>query len=398
MLWYTLTPLDVMLFRDAKPFTPGVRAWAGSVFPPNGHTIAGALRGLLGEEAQFQLKGPFFCRATQDEPKVRLYLPRPLGFVGSTPLVPLVWGEKLPLGQALWDKREPCPLCTPPRTETQDQDDDDEDFGSEDKYRQYLPSDVVERYLTQGKIDPNDWLVNSDNDGEDRPWAVETRPHNAIEMGSRQVKDTDGYFVENAIRLQPGWSLAIAIDREIDTPTTVRLGGEGHRAILQRCDDLGKQWDSLQKESRKNFDNGGRSLAYLITPGVFERTQNNGQAVCQAWPWEWKLAHTVNGNQKSGHLVSVATDRAVPISCRIREKAKPGEENIEANQRDSIPAPQVFAAPPGSVYYLNQPVLLFAENPESKSKYGKALERAKRLRQLGYSELLWISYEAHNND
>jgi CRISPR-associated protein Cmr3 len=253
----------------------------------------------------------------------------------------------------------------------------------------------VERYLTQGKIDPNDWLVNSDNDGEDRPWAVETRPHNAIELGSRQVKDTDGYFVENAIRLQPGWSLAIAIDREIDTPTTVRLGGEGHRAILQRCDDLGKQWDSLQDKSKDNFKKGGRSLAYLVTPGVFERLQD-GKAMCQAWPWEWKLAHTANGNQKSGHLVSVATDRAVPISCRIREKAKPGEENIEANRRDSLPAPQVFAAPPGSVYYLNQPALLFAENPESKSKYGKALERAKRLRSLGYSELLWISYEAHN--
>lgn len=30
MFWYTLTPLDVLLLRDAKPFTPGERAWAGS--------------------------------------------------------------------------------------------------------------------------------------------------------------------------------------------------------------------------------------------------------------------------------------------------------------------------------------------------------------------------------
>jgi len=415
MPWYTLTPLSVMLFRDAKPFTPGIRAWAGSVFPPNGHTLAGALRGLLGETAQFQLKGPFFCRTTQDEPKVRLYLPRPLGFVGSTPLAPLAWGDKLPLTHALWDKGEPCPLCTPPKTKTQAQDDDDEDSGSEDKYRQYLPSDVVEKYLSQGKIDPNDWLVNPNDDGEDKPWTIETRPHNAIERESRQVKDADGYFVENAIRLQPGWSLAIAIDREIDTPTTVRLGGEGHRVILERCQELDEQWQALQKLSDKNreqaqkdYETGlkennqallekARSLAYLITPGVFERL-DDGKAMCQAWPWEWKLAHTVNGNQKSGPLVSVATDRAVPISCRIREKAKPGEEDIEANHRNSIPAPQVFAAPPGSVYYLNQPALLFAENPNSPSKHGKALERAKRLQQLGYSELLWISYKAHNND
>jgi len=111
--------------------------------------------------------------------------------------------------------------------------------------------------------------------------------------------------------------------------------------------------------------------------------------MCRAWPWEWKLAHTVNGNQTPGHLVSVASDRAVPISCRIRDKD---------DQDKSIPAPQVFAAPPGSVYYLNQPEQLFAENPNSKSERGKALERAKRWRDLGYSELLWLSYKDNINE
>ncbi len=61
MYWYTLTPLDIWLFRDAKPFTPGERAWAGSVFPPNGHTIAGALRGLLQSHHDLTLCGPFLC-------------------------------------------------------------------------------------------------------------------------------------------------------------------------------------------------------------------------------------------------------------------------------------------------------------------------------------------------
>lgn len=58
MYWYSLTPIDVLLLRDAKPFTPGERAWAGSVFPPNGHAIAGALRGCLGtKKTIFKLKG-----------------------------------------------------------------------------------------------------------------------------------------------------------------------------------------------------------------------------------------------------------------------------------------------------------------------------------------------------
>jgi CRISPR-associated protein Cmr3 len=376
MFWYTLTPLDVLLLRDAKPFTPGERAWAGSVFPPNGHTIAGALSVLLNrsQNCQFKLKGPFFCLGGET-----LYFPRPLGFVGPTPLIPLdsEWNPNFPLlNQALWNRNKPCPLVKPMGTHSADEDKDKD--SSKPKSRQYLPYEVIKEYLKTGGIDKKDWTIQIK--GEVKPWAVETRPHNAILEGTRQVKDADGYFVENAIRLQPGWSLAIGIDQEIDTPATVRLGGEGHRVMIERCEALDKQWQTLWELSQNNRNQNTRSLAYLVTPGVFERI-DNGKAMCQAWPWEWKLAHTVNGNQKPGHLVSVATDRAVPISCRIRDKDDQGK---------SIPAPQVFAAPPGSIYYLNQPEFLFAENP--KSQPGKALERAKRLRELGYSELLWVRF------
>lgn len=398
--WYTITPIDILLFRDAKPFTPGERAWAGSVFPPNGHTIAGALSVLLNRSKnhQFQLTGPFFCLAGET-----LYFPRPLGFVKSTPLVPLdpAWNSDSRLHQVLWNRNQPCPLVKPIGASLDDEDEDDEGIpclsSSEKKFRQYLPYEVIENYLKTGQIQKPDWMVQKQ--GEDQPWTVETRPHNTIQPGTRQVKDTDGYFVENAIRLQLGWSLAIGVDenthqsiQEIGTPTTLRLGGESHRVILQRCEVLDSQWQNLQRlsnsnynQAKKDYEKGprekARSLAYLITPGVFERTQNQDQAICQAWPWEWKLAHTVNNNQESGPLVSVATERAVPIGCRIRDKD---------DDTKSIPAPQIFAAPPGSIYYLNQPELLFVDNP--KSKLGPALEGAKRLQQLGYSEFLWLSF------
>lgn len=102
--------------------------------------------------------------------------------------------------------------------------------------------------------------------------------------------------------------------------------------------------------------------------------------MCRAWPWEWKLAHTVNSNQKAGNLVSVATDRAVPISCRLKSK-----------ENQSAPAPQVFAAPPGSMYYLNQPDQLFQDQSH-------APEKVQRWRSLGYSELLWLSYIGNENN
>jgi CRISPR-associated protein Cmr3 len=79
-------------------------------------------------------------------------------------------------------------------------------------------------------------------------------------------------------------------------------------------------------------------------------------------------------------LVSVATDKPVPISCRIRD-----EKNV------SIPAPQVFAAPPGSIYYLEKPETLFQDNP-GLNKKGEP-HKIQSWRQLGYSEMFWISYK-----
>lgn len=377
--WYTITPLDVLLFRDAKPFTPGERAWAGSVFPPTGHAIAGALRGMLKLKENWQLRGPFLCK---DE-KV-LYLPRPLGYVGTIPLIPINWDERWHekneeneensvLSQIMTAPDRPLPLIKPVKYNSED-----EDSKKEAEYRQYLPANVVEKYLESGKIEKADFQASDES--EMQPWSVETRSHNSMESGKRQVKEADGYFVENAIRMHPGWSIAVGIegsdtmgDREI-----LRLGGEGHRAIWQRCKKLDEQWQGIKKKSEENFKKEGKCLAYLVTPGVFEKNRKrenagkeNGRinACCRAWPWEWKLE-----NGEGGKLVSVATEKPVLISSRIRDKEK-GDR--------SIPAPQVFAAPPGTVYYMRQ----------SESLYKKeASEKVKRWRKLGYSETLWVPF------
>ncbi len=370
MYWYSITPLDVLLLRDARPFSPGDRAWASSVFPPNGHSIAGALSALLnrsqGNKDKYRIKGPFFCF---DE---TLYFPRPLGFIGSTPLVPVDWDENSPLHHVKTNPLQPRPLVRPSWSEQ----DEEEAAVPEAGYRQYLPFTTVAAYLDTGKINAADWQLQ--NPGEDQPWTIETRPHNTIQADKRQVEDADGYFIENSIRMLSGWSLAIGVDVEIDTPTTLRLGGEGHRVLLHRCDKLNLQWEELEKRSQDNFNSDCPSIAYLVTPGVFERKdRNHGQdiSLCQAQPWEWKLAHTAHSNQTTGALVSFATDKPVPISCRFRDKDDTSK---------SIPAPQVFAAPPGSLYYLNKPEGLYQDNPETK---------VHNWRKLGYSELFWIPFK-----
>ena len=383
MNWYKLTPLDILMLRDAKPFSPQERAWAGSIFPPNGHTIAGAFRGILGERKDFKIVGPFLC---YQNTKNTLYLPRPLGFAKSVPLVPLTWETESYINNALWDKTQPCPLVKPHNKKDDDEDDKD-DFvkcsGVETKFRQYLPYCVVKKYLKTGKIDKNDWNIIKDSH-EDKPWDEETRSHNSIEPGTKQVKVPDGYFVEKAIRLHQNWSFVIGINHEITTPATIRLGGEGHRVIVESCPELGEQWQELQKISDGNFKADTKSIAYLVTPGVFERPHhkyNPEQRVnlCRPYPWEWKL--------KDGIFVSMSTDKAVPISCRIREK----EDNTKSITK-SIPAPQVFAAPPGSLYYLNKPQGLFQDN---KRLANEQKNRVNNWRQLGYSEMLWIKYQGN---
>jgi CRISPR-associated protein Cmr3 len=365
--WYTISPLDILLFRDAKPFTPGERAWAASVFPPSGHTIAGAIRSIV--EGHIELIGPLFCYYRT------LYFPRPLNFVNTDRLIPLAWHEKHPLsGQIIWDESQPNPLVVPPQPLAQ----------VAPIYRQYLPADAIEFFLKTGNISKDSFKVSEqeaeDLNSEQQPWKTETRSHNSIDSNTKQVQESGSYFIENAIRLLPNWTIAIGLNIDIPTPEAIRLGGEGHRAILERCVDLDIQWQQISELSADNFKSNvkskHKSLAYLVTPGIFERKQNN-RAICRSYPWEWKLAHTNNPNQTKGNLVSVATEKAIPISGRIRDS----EDN------SSIPAPQMFAAPPGSVYYLNQPQALFEAVGET-----NAAKRIRALKNLGYSKLLWAKY------
>jgi CRISPR-associated protein Cmr3 len=367
--WYKISPVDILLFRDAKPFSPSERAWASGIFPPSGHTIAGAIRSTIDRNLNLELIGPFLCYHDT------LYFPRPLNFVNGDRLVPLAWCDKHPLsGQIIWDESQPTPLMIPPQERTRS-------ALTAPIYRQYLPVDAIESFLKTGDISQESFKVPSqeakDLSSEQQPWKMETRSHNAIDNHTKQVKNSGSYFIESAVRLMQNWTIAIGLDIDIPTPAIIRLGGEGHRAILQRCQALDEQWDTIAELSATNFKSTKKSLAYLITPGIFERKQNN-RALCRSFPWEWKLAHTNNPNQTAGNLVSVATEKAIPISGRIRD----GD-----NDETSIPAPQMFAAPPGSVYYLNQPQALFEAVGETKAAKGM-----KALKSLGYSKLLWAKY------
>jgi CRISPR-associated protein Cmr3 len=75
--WYAIEPLDVLLFREAKPFVPGEGSWAKGQFPPMPVTVFQTLRSILdfyGSDKKRDLEfiGPFLLDADDV-----LWLPTP---------------------------------------------------------------------------------------------------------------------------------------------------------------------------------------------------------------------------------------------------------------------------------------------------------------------------------
>jgi len=76
LYWYALEPMDVLLFRESKPFSPGEGSWAKGLFPPMPTTIFQALRSALpytsDKARNLKFLGPFLL----DEQDT-LWLPAP---------------------------------------------------------------------------------------------------------------------------------------------------------------------------------------------------------------------------------------------------------------------------------------------------------------------------------
>ncbi|HEY9639297.1 MAG TPA: type III-B CRISPR module-associated Cmr3 family protein [Coleofasciculaceae cyanobacterium] len=387
MHWYTLVPFDALVFQNIKPTTPRGQTWeSGDRFPPSGRTLVAALQDLLQESAIITLSGPFLCHADT------LYFPRPFHYSGVERLIPATWlpeqtdSDEGHFNQrTIWDRRKPAPLLGQPLDAPNRQPLQQE--------RQFLPYESVLKLLKTHPLAQADWQCAP---GErPQPWTVETRsPSTLIEETYLLRKSA---FAKQTIRLEPGWKLAIALDqatheklKQLGEVFLVRLGEEGHQFWLESYHEpLNQQWQTLQEQSQKNRQTAeqaraeasqqARILAYLVTPGVFER-KHMDVATCRASPWEWDLAYSINQNQHQGPLVSVATANPLPINCRSLSKSTLAKQGSSS---------QVFAVAPGSVYYLEYPAELFQDRPFLRD--GR-MNKVHIWRQLGYSELLWIPY------
>jgi CRISPR-associated protein Cmr3 len=375
MYWYTIDPIDVLLFREAKPFSPGEGSWAKGLFPPMPITVFQALRSLLPYrdtqsrgERDLEFLGPFLL-----DPEGTLWLHTPKDLIGirqrsseaeETPEDDLedrtdTWTTTTrftPATGVAWkhikhpDLQNINPMVAPELS-------DGQFIGG--RPHTWIRASALEQYL-QG----NDPTQTQDFHAD--PWDVQVLPHIDMDEGTRQVKQEAGYFTEVAVRIRPGWKLVAALS-VLDLQGVVRLGGEGHRALVSPLPEL-TQWHELEKAS---VDPTSASFAYLLTPGLAQADQHH--PVYGVYPHHWQQ-----------HLIGVASDRAIlwgGISQIRRRNSLTSEKSTE----DFSLLPQRAFVAPGSVYVFN------GSKPEDLDLLPKS-SHLETFRTLNYGKLLWGKY------
>lgn len=373
--WYTIEPLDVLLFREAKPFNPGDGSWAKGIFPPPPITVFQALRSLVTDSGKSLIRdlsflGPFLAQGTLGE--LTLWFPTPRDLLSEFSLqisegeeevedtfeqVPSHWSglaRLQPLNQDYpgqpWFNLGPhfsaglAPMVPPIPTKHRR-------FGRVDNW---IRGEALTTYLRGENVS-----AISTGDFTPDPWTVQVLPHIKLQSGTRQVEAEEGYFTEVATRLNPGWCFIAGLSADLPVPSVVRMGGEGHRVLIKTIE----MPPSLKQLMQFNLPKSGET-AYLLTPGLAEAKANSHRYGVYPWQWQEKLK-------------GCASERALLYG------------GISKRQDDELAfTPQRAFVPPGTIYRFPEgttdvsgPVL------PTLSEDGPGW--LKTFHTLGYGTLLW---------
>jgi len=369
--WYHLQPLDVLLFRDCKPFSPGEGSWAKGLFPPMPITVFQALRSLTvgtdQEQAQFEFIGPFLVGPDEQlwvpTPKdLRVFYPerndRKTAADNWTKLVQLqpidrdsdAWADIVFASDAL------PPLVGAIAGEV-------DHLGEP---RPWMRVETLKRYLAGESLEdakPHDFHRN--------PWDLQVLPHIQMQSDRRQVCEEKGYFTEVAVRLYSGWKFLVGMSTQLPE-AVVRLGGEGHRAMLSHCTGdrvLNELLNPLQPR-----DQPTGTIAYLLTPGLADLGGEIPRygAVPSGW--------------RSAGLVGCATDKQIlwgGVSQIRRKRAGQTDEERRSNDPTFAVLPQRAFVPPGTVYVFKSPPIDTGQLIPDRSASQQTFKT------LNYGKLLW---------
>jgi len=392
--WYAIEALDVLLFREAKPFSPGEGAWAKGMFPPMPTAVFQALRSVTKTDKtteKLEFMGPFLLRETSISQELWLPTPKDLLCVRERSDNPdenpeydkieqldewfrLVCLQPLSLESPVWkyvccgsaslEENHLLPMIPPPIADNADICDSLSVRGKNEwicgRPKPWMKVGALIQYLKgESLYNPQDF--------HDDPWSVQVLPHIKMQTNQRQVQDEDGYFTEVAVRLHTGWKLVAAINTTLES-SVVRLGGEGHRALVSPLESL-PDCDAIEEFMRPSSH---RNKAYLLTPGLAPIDPEKFiYGIC---PGVWRES-----------LLSCASDRPILWGGKSRHTATPM-------------LPQRAFVPPGTVYLFKQGMnevsrLLPEKSPVPDSKQSTEREFDHKwletLISLNYGILLW---------
>lgn len=388
--WYTITPLDVLLFREAKPFNPGDGSWAKGQFPPLPNTLFQALRSLnnyygsgkANKRRDLKFIGPFLM---DDKDCLWVATPRDLIGVKTANQEDNNTSKDPEETEGNWERLErlqPCdsqetwrylkyqsqslPPLVPPKL-------GDKEFIT-GLGKPWMKASKLPAYL-KGEFISGDF---TQDDFCSDPWDTQVLPHTAMESGQRQVKDSQGYFTEVATRLHPGWKLVAGFinSKPLCTePEAIRLGGEAHRALVTPLDNL-PEWEALVPY--RTWEEG-KYLAYLLTPGLARYPDDtDNEPIYAAYPRHWQE-----------HLAGCATGKALlwggvsHIHRTLPEEQNNNRTDEDEQSREFALLPQRAFVPPGTVYQFNN-------LPESKELItSKGSPWLETFSALHYGLLLW---------
>jgi CRISPR-associated protein Cmr3 len=422
--WYSVEPIDTLLFREAKPFNPGEGSWAQGLFPPLPSTMFQALLTLdpnyhdrqqmrHAKPRDRRFFGAFLCDTFGT-----LWVPTPKDLCcmqplekstnyqepGKNALSPAQWREKgassVRLQPAQWQiitsRTTLPPLVAPKQTAPN---------SSTPMFicgvpQPWMKLDQLLRYL-DGHQDfkPTDFT--------DNPWHQQVLPHIHMQSSDvRQVQDSQGYFTEVSTCLDPGWSFVVGFDRSLESTdpessdvklsnSVVRLGGEGHRAIVSQLDGTPACWTQLCDRHLAAPADSADCFAYLLTPGLAKTTEPLCDRHLQkhapttryvAYPETWR-----------GSLQGCATDKPVLWGGISKvDRTASGDQSQSAKQQEFSVLPQRAFVPPGTVYrFKHRPQAVEASShiqllpSEAFEPLNVSQNWLKTFQTLSYGLLLW---------
>ncbi len=377
MYWYSLTPLDVLLFRESKPFSPTEGSWAKGLFPPLPVTVFQAMRSALApcvtreqrQDRDLSFIGPFLRQRAAKATEATLWLPSPKD-------LQCIFDDAHDRKQSAGEWKEIVRLNPI---------EPDDDAWSTLSFSGEL-SPMVLQDSPDGEVSPPPPWIKADallnkylpgnikalkpSDFCDDPWQVQVLPHIHMQAGQRQVRTSVGYFTEVAVRLNAGWDLVAGLSQSVDD-TVVRLGGEGHRVVMQPLGE-GAIASTLEKLVAEPLSNSGedKTVAYLLTPGLATTAE---ASIYASYPANW-----------ASQLRGCATDKPLMWGGVSTLQRKTHES--EAPHFALLP--QRAFVPPGTVYVFEKVVDAEAVDTKALLPVGNS-QWSKTFKTLNYGKLLW---------